>query len=177
MPAVWIGWVGLIVWLGAMAILLPRWRLYQKDWNSNRWVIFAALVLATPVTSMLLGLRLPAWNALPLPGVTLEPGGLAVMIFSALPWVLAAGLLGPTPAAVLAVFSGLLLAYWDTHTIFTLVEMALLAALFAASVGQRYRTPTFRGLRHPLSAAVVLGLLYPAIFMLNTLLVAGGSLA
>ncbi|MBU0511747.1 MAG: HAMP domain-containing protein, partial [Chloroflexi bacterium] len=139
--------------------------------------IFAALVLATPVTSMLLGLRLPAWNALPLPGVTLEPGGLALMIFSALPWVLAAGLLGPIPAAVLAAFSGFLLAYWDTHSIFSPVEMALLATLFATSMGQRYRTPIFRGLRHPLGAAVVLSLLYPAIFMLNTLLVAGGSLA
>ena len=78
-PGRWFGWLGLAAWLAALVAVLLRWRQYQKTWHSSRGIIFAALVLATLIAGVMLGLRLPAWNALPLPGVTLEPDGLAVM--------------------------------------------------------------------------------------------------
>jgi signal transduction histidine kinase/HAMP domain-containing protein len=175
-PADWVGWLGLLIWLGVLIFLLYQWRGYQKPWNPTTRIILAALGVTVPLTSFFIGIRLPAWNALPLPEITLEPVGLAVMIFSAIPWVFAAGLLGPIPAAVLGGISGLVLALWDTHSLFTIFENALLAAALSSLVGQNYRTFIFRSLRHPLFAGIFVGILYPLIFVVDTIFLAGGTL-
>ena len=54
-----------------------------------------------------------------------------MMIFSALPWMLAAGPLGPFGAAILGGVAGLLRGAWDTHTLFSIIDLAFLAALFS----------------------------------------------
>jgi len=88
------------------------------------------------------------------------------MLFSAAPWMLAGGVAGPLVAAILAFISGLVLGAWHTHTLFTAVELAILATIFSAFVCQRYRTTTFRMLKHPLAAAIVLGFIYPFLHFL-----------
>jgi signal transduction histidine kinase/HAMP domain-containing protein len=175
-PSDWIGWLGLLLCLGVIAALLWRWRGYNKPWKQNQWIIFISLLVLTPLTSLLFGLRLPAWNVLPPPGLTLEPIGPALMIFTAVPWVLAAGLLGPAPAAGIAAFSGLLLAYWDTHSPFTPCEYALLAILFAVFISQRYRTRIYVLLRSPVLASIVISLFYPLIFVPDLVFVTQGPL-
>jgi PAS domain S-box-containing protein len=176
-PSDLLGWLGWICLLGGIVFILLRCQKYQRRFKPNQWVLFGVLFVFVPLTSLFVGVRLPAGGALPLPGVALEPVGPTLMIFAALPFVLAAGLLGPIPAIVLGVISGVFLAYWNTHSIFTPLEMALLALLFSAAFGQNYRTILYRGLRHPLVTALLLSVLYPVLLTINALLLASGPLA
>ncbi|HKG55273.1 MAG TPA: ATP-binding protein, partial [Anaerolineales bacterium] len=95
--------------------------------------------------------------------------GSTMMIFSAIPWILAGGLLGPIAAAGLGMFSGLLRGLWDTHSLFTVFDFGLLAMMFAVANRQRYRTFIYRLLRQPLISALSLVLAHAALFVLNAL--------
>jgi PAS domain S-box-containing protein len=172
-----VGAAGWVVFLGVNLFLLQQTRGYQKSRSPRFWGIFLGLAVCVPAASLFLGLRLSSQGALPPPGLPVDPRGPALMVFAALPWVLAAGLQGPVSAAVLAGLSGLLIALWDTHNPFTPLEYVFLAILFSAAVNQRYRTFLYRALSHPLIAAFILALLYPLIFMVNTTLSASGILA
>jgi signal transduction histidine kinase len=177
LPSDWIGWLGLLFYFGVIISLVWYWRKFNHSWQSVQWLILIGLLLITPITSLLFGIRLPAWNALPPPAITMEPVGRALMIFSAVPWVLAAGLLGPFPAAVIAAFSGIFLAFFDSHSIFMPLELAILAVVFSAAVSQRYRTRTYALLRSPVIAAIGVLLVYPLVNIPTTVFVTPGSLA
>ena len=168
------GWV---VFLVVDLFLLWRWRGYDKPRGSRYWVIFGLLAFSVPFTSLFVGVRLPAGSALSPPGVPIEPFGPALMVFAATPWILAGGLLGPRPSALLAAFSGLLLALWGTHSPFTPLELAFLAILFSIAVNQRYRTRLYSLIRHPIFTAATLTLVYPLIFLVTTSLTVDGTLA
>lgn len=158
-------------------MLLMRWRKYDKSQNSRNWLIFILLAISVPITSLFFGVRLPAEGALSPPGIPVEPFGPALIVFAAIPWILAGGLLGPRMAAVLAAFSGLLLALWGTHSPFTPFEFGLLAILFSAAVNQPYRTRIYRLFRHPIFTAPVITIFYPLLFLISTSLTVDGSLA
>ncbi len=172
-----IGWLGWLIFLGGVIFLLWRWLPYNKKMGRTQWIIFAVLAALLPLTNLFLGLRLPIGTALPPPGLPVDPLGPVVVFFAALPWLLAAGLLGPAPAAALAFVSGLFMALWNTHSPFTPLEYSLLALLLGACFQQRYRTLAFRALRRPLLAGLLLGLVYPLIYILDILFVFSGSLA
>lgn len=169
--------VGWTLFLIIDLVLLWRWRGYDKSRSSRNWRILIFLVVLVPITSLISGVRLTAKGALPPPDVPIEPFGPALMVFSAVPWILAGGLLGPTTAAALAVFSGLLLAMWESHNPFTPLELALLAILFSAAVNQRYRTRLYALFRHPIFTTAVLAIIYPLIYVVSTSLTIDGNLA
>jgi PAS domain S-box-containing protein len=98
----------------------------------------------------------------------MEPPVQSLFIFSALPWMLAGGLLGPLPAAILGFFSGILQALWGSHTPFLPLETTLLAILFSAMVNQRFRTYAFGLIRKPLIASLILVVLYPLLYFITT---------
>ena len=177
MPQGLLGWLGWLALLGLTVHLLWRWRHYNKPWKQPQLVFFVVLLLLLPLTNLFLVLRLPAGGALPPPWRPLEPLGPAVVLFSALPWLLAAGLLGPLPAAVLGLLSGLIAMGWDTHNLFTPLEISLLATLAGAAFHQRYRTLLFRLLRQPLATAIFLACFFPLLYLVDTLLVVPGILA
>ncbi|MBN2549756.1 MAG: PAS domain-containing protein [Anaerolineales bacterium] len=162
-PQGWMGWLSLLVLAGVIVVLLIKWRSYNRlsEPHQRRWLII--LLLAAPVASLFLGLQLPAGRTLPPPEIHLDTPGAVIMIFSALPWMLAAGILGPLPATAIALLTGILRFLWSTHSPFTGLELALLAVLFSAAVCQRYRTTLFRLLRHPLITALLLMTIYPLI--------------
>ena len=168
---------GWILFLAIDLALLWRWRGYDKPRTPRNWGIFILLAVLVPLTSLFFGIRLPAEGALSPPGVPIEPYGPALMVFAALPWILAGGLLGPTLSVVLAAFSGGLLALWGTHSPFAPLELALLAILFSAAVNQRYRTRIYALFRHPIFTTVVLTIIYPLIFLGSTALTVDGTLA
>jgi PAS domain S-box-containing protein len=176
-PDHWSGWLGLTVWLGLILYLLFFWRRYWGIGKPSSAPILVILLVAAPLTSLFLGIKLPTLSRFPLPGVTLEPGGLPLMIFSALPWVLAGGLIGPLAAVIVAGVVGLCWGYWGTHSLSTPLELATLAIVWSLVVQQRFRTDFFRFLRHPFVGAVFVSLLYPLLFLTSSLLVVGGSLA
>jgi signal transduction histidine kinase/HAMP domain-containing protein len=172
-----LGWTGLF----AMLALLIRgcfyfWKPIQvrKQWY---WGLLVALVLLTPVVSLFFGVRMPKAFVLPMPGLPIDPVPPALMFLSAVPWVLTGGFFGPVVAALVAAFSGVLLGFFETHTLFTALELSGLALLFGAAVRQPYRTPFYRFLRNPLGAAVLLAFAYAPIYIVSAFFATAGPLA
>ena len=149
----WVIWLGL---LGLVIFLLNHWKGINPAWSRRSWGLFIGLLLLVPITSLFVGVRLPSGSALPLPNFPADysPGS-AMMLFSAVPWILAGGFLGPIGAALLGLFAGLLRGAWDTYSVFSMLELALLAILFSASVRQRYRTTIYQWMRQPLFSALI----------------------
>ncbi|MBN2499898.1 MAG: HAMP domain-containing protein [Anaerolineales bacterium] len=176
-PQTLVGWIGWFALAGLLLFLLWRSRHYHDTWKAHQWVLLVLFFLITPFTALLFGVRLPSGNALPIPSFPLVPQGPALMLFSELTWVLAAGLLGPLPAALLAGLTGVIVGFFDTHSPFTMLEYALIAVMFSAAVKQRYRTLLFRFLRRPFIAGAALSVLYPLLYLISNLFLIGGDLA
>lgn len=149
------GGVAWFVLLGWLAYTLLRWKEPQAKWTGASWGTFISLFFLTFAASLLIGFRLISPNGLPIPNLPAEPGA-AMMLFSAIPWTLAGGLLGPVGAAILGIFAGLLRGAYETYNLFTMLEMGFIAAWFSMSVRQRYRTHLYGILRQPLVAALLL---------------------
>lgn len=168
----WMVWMGLG---GLLAFSLLSWRSYQPKLNQRaRWML-ATLAFLTPLTTLFLGLEFQNGSSLPVPGIPAEAPGSTMMLFSAVPWTLAGGLLGPVAGAALGIFSGLLRGVWDTHGIFSILEFGILGAIFAVSTRQNYRTPFFRVLRQPLFNVLLLSILHAVIFILSAFFTTAGS--
>ena len=176
-PLSTVGWLGWLVLLGLIIWLVWNWRQTELPWGARNWGIFASLALLVIVCNLFIGIRLPVGTALPLPDVPQEPRGPALMLLSGLPLLLAGGILGPVAAALLGLLAGTVRFLWDTHSIFTSLELALLAVLFSMAVRQRYRTRMFTLLREPLVAALGLALLYVPVFIIDAFLASSGSMA
>src|SRR5262245_56524194 len=173
-----IPWAGWLVWLGLVGLLgvaLFHWRGYQSKLDARGWGILGALFFVTLAITLFLGLEFSSGSALPVPGLPEKAPGSTLMIFSAIPWTLAGGLLGPFAAAGLGVLSGLLRTIWDTHSIFTTVELGLMGTVFAVANRQRYRTSIYGLLRQPLVIALVLTLFHAVIFVLSAFFTTASS--
>ena len=168
----WLVWLGLA---GLLGVALFRWRKYYIEWSRRATWILAALLLLTPFATLFFGLEFSSSSTLPIPGLPEEPAGSTMMIFSAIPWILAGGLLGPLAAAGLGMLSGLLRGIWDTHSLFTALDFGLMAVMFAVANRQRYRTFIYRLLRQPLFSALSLVLAHAALFVLNALFTLSAS--
>ena len=168
--------IGWLLFLCGVVALLYYWRGYAVRWSDRNRMVWIGLLILVPVTSLFLGIRLSPSGALTPPKVPIDSEGPALMIFAFLPWVLAGGMLGPLQTALTAAFSGLILALWGTHNAFTPLELTLFATMFGVGIQQRYRTLTFRALRHPLALGILFALVYPLISIFSTSLIIGGSL-
>lgn len=172
-----LGWLWWFTLAGLVGWTLFTWKTSQVVWDARTWGLVVALALFALLANNFIGLRLPTGSALPPPGIPQAPRGPVLMFLSALPWLLAGGLLGPVAAAVVGFIAGLVRFALDTQSVFTPIEMALLAALFSAAVRQRFRTWPYRFLREPLVAALVLTFPYLLLFASNAFMVAAGSAA
>jgi len=162
-----LGLLGWFIFLGVI-ILLNR-----QLWSFNQPLIiwrkraFIFLLISVPVTVLLLpSIQLPS-----------EYSGDTLPILAAVPWVLAAGLLGPAAAAGLGFLSGFLTAIWGNHNPFFILEVTFLATCIGWMLYQEYRTPFFRAIRHPILAAVFLSVVYSVIYLIDWLILGRGSLA
>src|SRR3990172_6719136 len=120
-PPTLAGWV---VWLSILGILvyaLFRWRTNQPAWTLRKWGFFFTFLILTLITSFFI-LRPFSASARPLPSLPAHAPGSALMVFSAIPWLLGAGLLGPVGAAVLGAFAGLLRGTLDSYSLFSVLE-------------------------------------------------------
>ena len=148
------GWAVWFFLLGVTGYSLYASRGYRRAWKGREWGLFLGLLVLAPLTVLFFGLRISSSTALPPPGVPIDQFGSVLLPFAGLPWILAGGLLGPIGAALTGGLTGLLRGLWDTHSLFTMLEMALLGAVFSVAVRQRYRTLLFRVLRQPLVAVI-----------------------
>jgi len=160
----WMVWLGLT---GLLAVALLSWRKYHPEWNSSLWGVLGAFIIATPLAALFFGLKFSTGSGLPLPGLPEDMPGSTMMIFSAIPWTLAGGLLGPFAAAGIGMLSGLVRGIWDTHSLFSVIDLGLLSAMFAVANRQRYRTFAFRLLRQPLVSALSLVVIHAFLFVLS----------
>ncbi len=167
-PQGWIGWVGFVFLFGLILWLTWKWRRFNVAFGSRQRLLLTAFMLLALAASLLVGVRLAGLQTTPPPGVPVEPTAPLVMLFAALPWMLAGGLLGPASAGLVGLVSGSLAALWQTHSAFTLLETALLGVMFGAAMRQRFRTPLYRFLRHPFLCALLLGVFYPFLHVLTT---------
>ena len=94
-PPTLIGWLVWVSLLGILVYALYRWRAYQPVWKGREWGIFVVLFILIAITNLLIGVRLTSASARPLPGLPADAPGSALMVFSAIPWLLGGGLLGP----------------------------------------------------------------------------------
>jgi signal transduction histidine kinase/HAMP domain-containing protein len=155
-PPTLAGWFVWVTLLGVLVYLLFQWRAYQPAWAGREWGLFFFLFILIPLTTLFVGVRLTSASIRPLPGLPADAPGSALMVFSAIPWLLGGGLLGPIGAAFLGAFAGLLRGAWDSYSLFTILEAAFLGAWFSISARQRYRTPAYKLLRQPLVGALLL---------------------
>lgn len=163
-----LGWAALAFLLLLVGLLIYYWRALNKPWSRKQIGLFALLSSIALLTNLFLGLRIQLGQAIPLPGMPIDNPGQAAMLFGFVPWILAGGLLGPLPAAILALFSGLLQALLGNHDPYFPLQLALLAVLFSAAINQRYRTLPYRALRKPFLAAVLLALIFPLLYLVFT---------
>lgn len=175
-PVTLIGWLGwffiavINIWLAWNWLPgLPR--------DRRGWGMFVGLAVMVVICNLMIGIRMPAGAALPLPGIPQEPRGPAIMLLSATPLLLAGILLGPLASMILGILAGTLRFLWDTRSIFTPLELGMLGAFFSLIVRQRYRTRSFAILREPLAAAAVFALIYSPVYILDATLASSGSLA
>ena len=176
LPTSFQGRLGLILWVLILAFMILRYRGYQRPWSKTQAMILMSLVFSVPITNFFLGIQLDNINNQPFPGGLLETRGLYVMFFSALPWVLAGGLLGPLPAALLGIGSGTILALWNTHSPFTPLEISFLAIVYSIFSMQRYRNSINTAIRQPFIAALITSFLFPIIFLLDGIYLGGGDI-
>jgi|GEM_PF-467066 len=170
-----IGWVG---WFMMAALLL--WFLQKEKLDikkKNFWLLFGCLAAAGIIVPFFFGINLPWGNTIPLPNVPLETNTPEVILFFAVPLLLAAGMLGTWPAALIGALSGLVAAFWNTHSIFTPLETAGLAYLLAVAFNQKYRTLFYRIIRKPIGAVLVVAALSTPIYLVSTFFSTNGSMA
>jgi signal transduction histidine kinase len=171
---------GWIAWISMLAILLGWILRGRKNFygvSKKRWVIFAILLFMVPFSEMFFGFRLPGDGSLPPAGIPIEQRPQTVLILSALPWILSAGILGPVMTALVALTSGFFRAITGTHNLFSLFDIVPLAIVFSYFVRQRYRTKIYLLLRHPIISSAVLALASIPIYFITAALSANGNLA
>ncbi len=174
-PTPW-GWLWWFLLAGLLGWSLFTWRNVQSAWDLRAWGLILLFALFAILANNFLGLRLPAGDALSPPGVPLSPRGPALMFFSAIPWLLAGGLLGPLPAALVGFVAGLVRFALDTQSVYTPLEMAFVAALFSLAARQRFRTWPYRLLREPLVAALILVLPFGIFFAAGSFMLVTGPI-
>ena len=170
-----LGMAVLVVLAGALVYGNWHWREYQREMKESQWFLFGILLTLAPFAALFLGFRLPIWGAIPLPGMSLEAVGGGLMLLAAFPTVIAGWILGPISASLVALISGVCLAYWDTHSPFTVIEFVFLALLVSVAIRQRFRTAVFSILRRPFLATLLIALIYYLLYILGAFFWASGS--
>ena len=166
LPSSLLGWLGWILFLGLIILLNYRWRIFNQSLDNWHRRAFIILLISVPVSSLIL----------PSLALTTNSSASFLPIFAAVPLFITAGLLGPGYAAFLGFISGLLMALWGNNSLAIPLEMAFLSTMLGWMFFQEYRTPFFRGLRHPILASLLLIFAYPIIHLIGIGILGAGSL-
>ncbi len=177
LPYHWIGWIGWAILALCIIWVVRREILKKEPTQKNTRQIYLILYFVAMVSSFFIGLELPGGGMLPLPNVPREVSAPYVMVFSAIPWVLASGFLSPVLAAILALISGVISAFWGTHSLFTPLENVVISLMVSAALRQNYRTAFYKILRHPLGATLFVAIVSAPIYLYSTFFATNGLLA
>ncbi len=170
-----IGWMGWFI-MAALILWVVRQNLDSQKGKSF-WLTFTLLGIATILSAGFIGVDLPIKTVVPLPNVPSDNTIPTVMIFAMLPVLLAGGLLGVWPAAVLGFISGIVSALWNTHSVFTPLEITAFSVLLALALRQDYRTSVFTFIRRPIGAVIAVIVLSVPVYLISSFFGTNGSLA
>ena len=149
------GW-GIILFYLAVIFWRLKFTNSQKNREpANNQVLVALLIILVPFTSLFLAFSVS--NSGPLQGSLYAGEGqnFVLPVLSALPWVLAGGLLPNSYAVFSAAASGLLISLFNTHSIILPFEYGFIALIYVEVMRLRYRGLIFRFIRNPLVAVLV----------------------
>lgn len=169
------GWLGWFLFLFFILWLTNRWKDRVFERVPNRGNLFVFFLLSVPLTTLFLGIQTNGGVPQASAGLLNQQG--ILFILSALPWVLAAGLVGILPAMVIAGLSGLIQAVFITHSLFTPLGMIFVALVYGYLLHQNFRTRFFGWLRHPILSAVFSAVLFFPLAILVAFISTAGSLA
>jgi len=153
-----IGYVLIAVYLLLIVLGLRHKRLTLSK-KADRY-LFLGLLVSVPIAAALLAVQFPAESGLAAPGRPVAPMGASFPLFGAVPWVLAAGLLGEPFAIAVAFLGGVAQAGWMTQRLLTPFSIAAEAALFAWLIRRNYADWPGRLVARPLPSALAVGLLF-----------------
>ncbi len=165
-PVHFLAWLVWLLFLALLIVGLWQWWDTQFIHRQKSWILLAVLLFSAPLAALFFGVRLPDSFSFGAPGLPVEIKSPAIMLFTALPWVIGGGMAGPLAAVILGGLSGFFLGLFETHHIFSPLEVAGLALVFSYLVRQRYRSPFFRLMRNPLGAAVLLAVISTPVYFL-----------
>lgn len=177
LPYHWLGWLGWVLLALALFLILRRQVVRGMTLGGNTLPIFLILLIATILTNLFAGFEIPGGQILPLPNIPREISAPLVMVFSALPWMLASGFLNPVLAAVLALVAGIISSLWGTHSLFTPLETTAVSLMVSAALRQDYRTLLYKLLRHPIGAAILVTAASAPVYLYTTFFGTNGALS
>jgi signal transduction histidine kinase/HAMP domain-containing protein len=154
--------IGYVLLLGMILAIIRFGITNLRIQKANRRGL-AALIIAAPIAAELFLIQLSGSDAMVSPLQPLQPMGPAFSLLAALPWVLAAGLLGSTEAVLVGFVAGLARGGWQTQQVLTPFRVALQAALFAWLIRRDYKEWLGRLARSPLFAATATATLMGAV--------------
>lgn len=158
-PDGWWGWVGFILLIIGSLWLCVSIRKIIFQLNRKRIWLFFVLFLLQPLFSLFLGYRL---------STTGFAFNLPIMLVAAIPWMIAAGLIGPIPSLLLAVSNSIFICLWGSHDLFGITSAVISALIFNWAIRQNYEGKLLRILRHPVMAwLLVLAANLPVLFIIG----------
>lgn len=155
-PSDLLGWVGLVLLVGCLVWLIRFMRNTFRPPTTKGWLLFSGLIAVLPFLNIFFCLRFPALVGMA--GTLIDDPSTVptVILFSALPWMIAAGFLEVIPALFLGTMSGIVLALAQTHSILTIPEIALICLVYTFFIRQGFRTKPFTFMRRPIGAVLTL---------------------
>ncbi len=176
-PFQWIGWIG---WFCLLVCLLWGAHRFWREAIGNfrqRSLLGVMLVVLVPFCTFVLTLNVSTSSLVPIPNLPIESVQPVFIPFFALPLILAAGFIGPVGATLVGALSGLGLALFGSHSIFSVLEVALIGTIYGMAVRQSYRSGFYKLLRHPVGAAVAVAFISIPIYLFSSFFMIPGSLA
>ncbi len=143
--------------LTLLALNQLRQNANQSPRNSDR-IQIATLVLGSALLSGMFLVRLE--GRLAAPGQPLDLGGPVFALLGAVPWMLAAGTIGPGAAVLAGLAGGLVQGGFSTQQLLTPLAMVAQTAVFCWLIRRPYSEWPGRLARHPLASALATGLLF-----------------
>ena len=99
--------------------------------NKRNLVIYSVLAILAPFFASVAGIEMGNLNVSPLPNLPLEVSSPVLLILFAVPWQIAAGMIGVGPAVIIGLISGFCLGGWYTHNYVSILETAAMALVFS----------------------------------------------
>ena len=147
------GWLLLLCYVVFFMALLIRGRGRLSRLSVKQWILWLSLSGLALILSQLFPLQVPAWLAEFLPRYSGE--AVTVALLSAVPYLLAGAILGPTSALLVGFFTGLGRAVGLTQQPYDPFHFAFAAWLAAQLMQQSYQGRLYYWLRLPLVSGTI----------------------